>query len=162
MKKFYLLAVLLLCFATLTRAQTEDQVDYCKMISRDTDATSGKHTYQSPEGKIWLKSEVTAAGQTITLNFNTTDMALHEEGGLFIRFSDNKTLRVFGQHITHEWVGPQTGYEYTTVLTLNTQQLEALKTKKVSIFQIATIDVELNDDAATQLQAYANCLVGLK
>ena len=82
MKKLALLTILLFCFATIAKAQDE-QPDYCKQISRDTDATAGKRTYLSPEGNIIVKSECTAAGQTITINFNVTDIPLSEETGLF-------------------------------------------------------------------------------
>ncbi|OCX52666.1 hypothetical protein BEL04_14565 [Mucilaginibacter sp. PPCGB 2223] len=164
MKKSFLLIAVFLCLATLTRAQTADEpaVDYCKQISRDTDAAAGKHTYESPFDKMIIKSVVTSAGQTITINFNTHQMELSEEAGLYIKFTDGKALRFFGQKIDHKYENSVTGYNYETTLIVSPEKLEYFKTKKVAIFQIANIDVEVNDDTATQFQAYANCIANLK
>jgi len=160
----YLITLILLCLAAITRAQTanEPAPDYCKQISRDTDATTGKHTYQSPFDKICIKSEVTATGQTITINFNTHQIELSEEAGLYIKFTDGKVLRFFGQKIDHKFENTITGYNYETTLSVSPEKLEYFKTKKIAVFQIANIDVEVNDDIATQFQAYVNCIAGLK
>ena len=164
MTKYYLLTALLLCLAPIARAQTanDQQVDYCKQISRDTDATTGKHTYQSPFDKISIKSEVTAAGQIITIDFNTHEMAFSDEAGLYVKFTDGKSLRFFGQKISHQYENAITGYNYETVLTVSPEKLQYFKTKKIAIFQIASINVEVNDDTATQFMAYANCIANLK
>jgi len=162
MKNIYLLVTVLLSFITLAKAQTEEKVDYCVQISRDTDAAQGIRTYQSPEGRISIKNQVSAAGSTAAITFSTKEFALYEEEGLFIRFTDHHTLRFFGQHIEHKNYSPLSGYTYDTVLTLTPEQLEIFKTKKISVFQIASIDVEVDDDIATAFQAYVNCITGLK
>jgi len=163
-KSCYLITLVLLCLAAMAKAQStgEPPVDYCKQISRDTDATTGKHTYQSPFDKICIKSEVTTAGQTITIKFNTHQMELSEEAGLYIKFTDGKVLRFFGQKIDHKFENTLTGYNYETTLTVSLEKLEYFKTKKIAVFQIANIDVEVNEDTATQFQAYVNCIAGLK
>jgi len=164
MKKGFLLIALLLCLATFARAQVTDdqQPDYCKQISRDTDATAGKHTYESPFDKMIIKSVVTSAGQTITINFNTHEMAFSDEAGLYVKFTDGKSLRFFGQKIDYKYENAVTGYNYQTTLTVSPEKLEYFKTKKVAIFQLASIDVEVSDDTATQFMAYANCIANLK
>ena len=164
MKKDHLFIGLLLCLSSLARAQVADdpQIDYCKQISRDTDAVTGKHTYESPFDKMIIKSVVTAAGQTITINFNTHEIAFSDEAGLYVKFTDGKSLRFFGQKIDYKYENAVTGYNYQTTLTISPEKFEYFKTKKVAIFQIASIDVEINDDTATQFMAYANCIAGLK
>ena len=93
MKKIYLLLIILLSVITLAKAQTEEKVDYCVQISRDTDAAQGIRTYQSPEGHISIKSQVSAAGSTIAITFSNKEFVLYEDEGLFIRLTNRHILR---------------------------------------------------------------------
>jgi len=45
---------------------------------------------------------------------------------------------------------------------LNPKNYEWFKTKKITKFQIAGVDVDVADDLAVQIESYAICMSGMK
>jgi len=155
MRRPTLMLLLLLCIARLAHAQGTD----CTGISRDTDKVSHTITCISPEMNLILKKVISGTDTSYTLNCNVKQMAASEEMGLYIRLEDGHTLRYFGQKVSHTWLNARDGYNYETILNCNRTVVEALKSKKVVLFQIAGIDVTVNEAIAEEFQNYVQCML---
>jgi hypothetical protein len=149
-----LLSIVLLCFISMAHAQT----DSCADVTRDTDTVSKIITLTSPDMKVMIKNVITNGIPELTLTFTTKAMEASDEAGLYIRLEDGKWLRYFGQHISRTWINSYEGYRYEATMPCNPVVLEKLKTKRITMFQIASIDVSIDDDLAGQFQGYVNCV----
>ncbi|MBW4889862.1 hypothetical protein KXQ82_09050 [Mucilaginibacter sp. HMF5004] len=157
MKKHFCLTLFLICFIKLVVAQN----NYCDDIVRDTDAVKKIITWKSPELNINVKAIITDTAQ-LWLNFNLTQQSefIAEEGGLFVRFDDGKSLKFFGQRVSHKYLNARDGYYYQTDMLIKPETLVWFKTKKITKYQIAGIDVPVTPDLAIEIQAYIICITG--
>jgi hypothetical protein len=157
MKKHFWVTTFLICFVKLAAAQN----NYCDDITRDTDAAKKTITWHSPENNITVKGVITDVPQ-LWLRFDLTHQSefIAEEGGLFIRFDDGKALKFFGQPVSHKYINAHMGYYYQTDMLIKPDDLVWLKTKKITKYQIAGIDVPVTDELAIQIQAYVICITG--
>ncbi|WP_295655079.1 hypothetical protein [uncultured Mucilaginibacter sp.] len=160
MRKRYWLAALFTLLMHVASAQN----NYCDDLSRDTDAVSKAISWRSPDLNISLKSTLTDTTVQVWANFNIKQQSefIAEENGLFIRFDDGKSLRFFGQRVTRKYISAREGFFYETSLLLNPKNYEWFKTKKITKFQIAGVDVDIADDLAVQIESYAICMSGMK
>lgn len=157
MKKSFWPALFLVCFIKLASAQN----NYCDDITQDTDAVKKTITWRSPENNITVKGIVTGEPQIwILFNIRHQSEFIAEEGGLFIRFGDGKALKYFGQPVNRKYINAHEGYYYQTDLLIKPDDLLWFKTKKITKYQIAGIDVPVSDDLAVQIQAYVICITG--
>lgn len=149
-----LLTILLVCLMHVAHAQT----DYCADIVRDTDKVTKVITCTGPDMSMMLKAIISGTDTAITINFNIKQMVASDEAGLYIKLDDGHTLRYFGQKITKTWLNSRDGYNYETVLSCSPAVVQQLKTKKIKVFQIAGIDVTVNEAIAEEFQADVNCI----
>jgi hypothetical protein len=158
MKIRFWLTVLLTCSTFASLAQN----NYCDDLRSDTDKVKNTVTVRSPELNIILKRVRNSGNEQFWINFNVTHLSefVIEEGGLFVRFDNNKTLKYFGQSIKHHFISNRDGYYYETDLPLNSDAFLLFKTQKIVKFQIAGIDVPVTDELAVLISAYAVCLNG--
>jgi endonuclease YncB( thermonuclease family) len=157
MKKQFCLFVFLITLVKLATAQN----NYCDDITRDTDAVTKTITWHTPELNINIKAIVTDTAQ-LWISFNIAHQSefIAEEGGLFIRFDDGKSLKYFGQQVSRKYLSAREGYYYQTDMPIKPNELLWFKTKKITKYQIAGIDVPVTADLATEIQAYLICITG--
>jgi hypothetical protein len=160
MKIRFWLVVLLTCSTFVTLAQN----NYCDDLRSDTDKVNNAITVRSPELNIILKRVQNNSNEKFWVNFNVRHLSefVAEEGGLFVKFDNNKTLKYFGQSIKHHFISNRDGYYYETDLPLSSDIFLLFKTQKIVKFQIAGIDVPVTDELAIEIEAYAVCLDGTK
>jgi hypothetical protein len=155
MKKQFCLTVLLITIIKLAAAQN----NYCDDITRDTDAVKKTVTWRTPALNINIKAVITDTPQVwISFNIKHQSEFMAEEGGLFLRFDDGKALKFFGQPVNHKYINAREGYYYQTDMMMKQSNLLWLKTKKITKYQIAGIDVPVTNDLATEIQAYILCI----
>lgn len=140
------------------------QNNYCDDLTRDTDKVANTITWKSPDLNITLRSVQSSNGVEVWANFNVKYLSemIIEDGGLFIRFESGKSLKYFGQRVSHTFISNRDGYYYQTDLKLSPEVIERFQTQKIIRFQIASIDVPVTTDLAAQIEAYAVCMSGMK
>jgi len=153
MMRLSLLTVLLLCLFGTVYGQTD-----CADILRDTDKVTKAITCTAPDMSMALKAVISGGDTTITVNFNVKEIISSDEAGLYIKLDDGHTLRYFGQRITKTWLNARDGYNYETILTCGPTVVRQLKARKIKVFQIAGIDVTVNNAIAEEFQGYLNCI----
>jgi hypothetical protein len=154
LSRCFLLTILFVCLLHITYAQS----DNCAEIYRDTDKVAHTITSTSPEMNMIIKRVVSGADTAYSLNFNTKEIVASDEAGLYIKLDDGHTLRYFGQKVTRKWLDPVQGYQYETTMTCNPKVLQTLKAKKISLFQIAGIDISVKDVVGEQFQEFVKCI----
>jgi len=154
MMRLSLLTVLMFSLFSTVYGQT----DYCADIIRDTDKVTKVVTCTTPDMSMALKAVINGRDTTITVNFNVKEITSTDEAGLYIKLDDGHTLRYFGQKISKTWLNSRDGYNYETVLTCGPAVVRQFKTKKIKLFQIAGIDVAVNNAIAEEFQRYLNCI----
>jgi len=157
MKKHFCLTFFSICFIKIVVAQN----NYCDDITRDTDAVKKTITWRTPELNINIKAIITEKPELwISFNLKRQSEFIAEEDGLFIRFDDGKSLKYFGQRVSRKYISAHEGYYYQTDMLLKPDDLLWLKTKKITKYQIAGIDVPVTNDLAVEIQAYIICITG--
>jgi hypothetical protein len=149
-----LFTILMVCLMHVAHAQTDD----CAGIVRDTDKVTKVITCTGPDMSMILKAVISRKDTAVTVNFNIKQIVASDEAGLYVRLDDGHVLRYFGQRITKTWLNARDGYNYETVLSCSPVVIQQLKTKKIKVFQIAGIDVTVNEAVAEEFQAYLNCI----
>ncbi len=151
--------LLLILLFTFTAKPLIAQNNYCDDITRDTDAITKTTALKSPENNITVKGLMLETPQ-IWMSFNIKHQSefISEYGGLFIRFDDGKSLKFFGQPVSRKYISARDGYFYQTDMMIKPDDLVWFKTKKITKYQIAGIDVPVTNDLAVQIQAYIICI----
>jgi hypothetical protein len=132
-------------------------------IKKTVDELHGTTTYTSdidPNSPLITVSKISdKTHSSFTINFMIWNQVLDtNQKGLFIKFSDGSILRLPNQLVHAGYVHGNLGYSYTTLLRINSKNINRLTSKKIIKYAVGDTEAEVPDNWAKKYITYINCI----
>ena len=133
---------------------------WCDKFTINEDKFEDKTSYYSPQASGFSVIKIIKNGATnYYLSVEEGGSTANVDGkGLYILFADGSKLTKENASIDVK-VGSQGGFIYSAFVELTPEDLEQLKTKKITDNRLYIYDGTVNDESAILIQEYVKCIL---
>ena len=132
----------------------------CEKIRREVDDMKGIVSYNSPDLKHLKLHKTFKDGQTffrlhIVIEGNTPE---YSAKGVYVKLEDGSILKDENAPISCSYIGGMSGYLIQGILSIDDDNIDKLKSKKIIKVQLNNTSKEIGDRESEKATNYLNCM----